>query len=332
MLFSILRLLGLMALCGVWGCPDARADSWQAGVVRLPFQDAAGQANALVWYPSPASEAPWQVGPFQINASQDAPLAQGRFPVVLLSHGRRGTPLSHRDLAAHLAREGFIVVAPTHLGDAASQPLENDQVRVLINRPRQAIAALNAALGDARFSGHADTGRIGMVGYSAGGYTALIVAGAKPDFARASAYCAAEGLGDGGSCMTWADHTGGASTLASWKPPTEPRLKALVLLDPLAIMFDAAGLVSLRMPVLLYRPQDDTYMKATGNALALARNLPLAPQEAVAPGRHFVFLNPCPPQIAAEQALLCQDAAGIDRVAIHREMEKTIAAFLKRSL
>lgn len=332
-MFRALCLGILAALCTGLSLAAAMAAPYQAGVGRMPVEDEAGQANAVVWYPTRAPEVAWQAGPFGIAASLDAPVAEGRFPVVLLSHGRQGGPLSHRELAAHLAREGFIVVAPTHVGDAAGLPLAASQDLVLTGRPRQAIAALDTALRDDRFAAHADPDRIGMIGYSAGGYTGLILAGARPDFALAAAYCRAEGREDAGSCGPARDAPAdGQDPLATWQPPFEPRLKALVLLDPLAIMFGEAGLAGVTMPVALFRPQDDAYMASGANALALAEALPRPPQDFVVPGGHFVFIDPCPNALAAELALICRDAPGIDRVAIHRRLEGDIAAFLKGSL
>lgn len=311
----------------------ATAAPYQAGVVRITIADAAGQAGTVIWYPTKAAETPWQAGPFEIAASQGAPVAEGRFPVVLLSHGRRGGPLSHREFAAHLAREGFVVVTPTHLGDAAGQPLATDQSQILMDRPRQAIAALDAVLRDERFASRVDPDRIGMIGYSAGGYTALVLAGARPDFVLAAAYCQAEGRDDTGSCGPAGNSPAGVpEQLAAWKAPSESRLKALVLLDPLATMFDATGLAAVKIPALLYRPQDDTYMSSSANALALAKNLPLPPQTVVIPGRHFVFVDPCPVKITAEAAIICRDEPSIDRVEVHRKLEGEIAAFLKAHL
>lgn len=311
----------------------AMAASYQAGIVRIAIADAAGQGSTVIWYPTKAAEVPWLAGPFEIIASQGAPVAEGRFPMVLLSHGRRGGPLSHRELAAHLAREGFVVVAPTHLGDAAGGPPATDQSQILMNRPRQAIAALDAVLKDERFASRVDPDRIGMIGYSAGGYTALLLAGAKPDFALAGAYCQTEGRNDTGSCGPASGApAAGPEQLAVWKAPSESRLKALVLLDPLATMFDATGLAGVKIPTLLFRPQDDTYMSSSANALALAKNLPLPPQTVVVPGRHFVFVDPCPGKIAAEAAIICRDEPSIDRVEVHRKLESEIAAFLKGHL
>lgn len=307
---------------------------YQAGVAQIADLDAdlPAQATGVVWYPTKVPEIMWHAGPFRITASRDAPIVEGNFPIVLLSHGRQGGPLSHRDLAAHLAREGFIVIAPTHSGDSVDHPLASSQMQILTRRPNQAIAALDATLRDPRFSHHVDASRIGMVGYSVGGYTGLILAGAKPDFSLAAAYCEMHGRSDLGSCSSSDPTSEEAFEKSDWQPPSDPRLKALVLLDPLATMFDEKGLGPVKIPVMLYRPQDDTYMKSGANALALARSLHPSPIEITMPGRHFVFVDPCPEEISADDALVCVDEPGIDRAGLHRRLRREIAIFLKRNL
>ncbi|MBK5925460.1 dienelactone hydrolase [Rhodovulum sulfidophilum] len=330
-MFRALRLaaFAMLAIIGPWG--PALAAPYHAGVARSAFTTASGQANAVIWYPTDLPEISWQAGPFEIDATREAPVAEGRFPVVLLSHGHNGGPLSHRELAAQLARAGFIVIAPAHMGDTAGQPPRTSQDRILKNRPAQAIAALDAALRNERLAPHADPARIGMIGYSAGGYTGLILAGAKPDFDHAAAYCAKEGHDDTGSCGE-ARFIGISEKLATWSAPSEARLKALVLLDPLAVMFDATGLADVGIPVLLFRPQEDIYMRSAANAVALARDLPRAPQEIVLPGTHFTFVDPCPKDIAGKAAMVCNDPPGIDRPAIHRSLEDDVIAFLNETL
>ena len=55
---------------------------------------------------------------------------------------------------------------------------------------------------------------------------------------------------------------------------TAPKLSAIVLLDPLAALFDAEGLADVRMPVLLFRPEHGDVLREQGNADALAAALP----------------------------------------------------------
>ena len=54
-------------------------------------------------------------------------------------------------------------------------------------------------------------------------------------------------------------------------------------MDPLRFQFDAKGLASVRVPVLLLRAEDDSYLSSKANALALAlaAMLPVPPQQIV---------------------------------------------------
>ncbi|GAB7534836.1 alpha/beta hydrolase family protein [Burkholderia sp. 3C] len=336
-----MRWIVTFVLAIVWTCSvQAAPAAFNAGVSRLTVGDGAAPFDTVVFYPTHEREVPWQAGPFTIEATRNAsPVPDDHFPVVVISHGRDGGPFSHRELATALARAGFIVVLPTHVGDASGYPRAPSQARILMSRPQQAEAALDAVLADPRFSAHADIGRIGMIGYSAGGYTALILAGAKPNFAYASAYCANHD--DPGSCPRPATGNGAhdiqgkavvSADLAAWQPPVDRRLKALVLMDPLAMMFDASGFSAVRVPTMLYRPQDDKYLGSARNALAVVAGLPTPPAVHIVPGNHFVFIDPCPAAVASSVALICQDAPGIDRVEIHRQIDQDIVDFLRANL
>ncbi len=324
-------LIACLAMLGPVHAEDIR---YTAAVSTMMVADPVAAFQVVVFYPTQDPLRAWHAGPFDINASRDAAAVSGmRFPVILLSHGRQGGPMSHRMLATALAQAGFIVVLPTHVGDASGAPLAKSQAEILVNRPRQAKQALAAVLNDARFTSIADQDRIGMIGHSAGGYTALILAGAQPNFAHAAQYCASHH--DPASCPTASAATTPAAnvlTLANWQPDREPRLKALVLLDPLAVMFDRSSLQNIALPSLIYAPQDGSYLNQATNVDVVAAGLPQASFMPRVPGNHFVFIDPCPDAVAKLNALVCQDAPGVDRNAIHLKMTQEIIAFLQQHL
>jgi predicted dienelactone hydrolase len=114
-----MRSLMFSLLLAVAGISTASADprSFHAGITRMTVQDTT-PFDVLIVYPTEAAEVSIEEGPFRFSASRDAAVAAGaRFAVVLFSHGggqRPGTPLGHGDLLLHLARQGFIVIAPFH--------------------------------------------------------------------------------------------------------------------------------------------------------------------------------------------------------------------------
>lgn len=302
-------LTALLLLLGLAAPAAAGPPPFRAGVIRITLAEP--PLTIFIWYPSDAAEQPSQVGPWPIAASAGAPISPGqRFPVILFSHGGGpggGNPLLHRDLGAHLARGGFIVVMPAH---------GNEPPRLVL-RPQQLSRALAAA----------DPARLGAIGFSLGGATTLIAAGAVPDYPRYTAYCR-EHPEDIGPCE------GGGGTDApapsAGATPALP-LRALVLLDPLAALFGPPGLAGLTMPVLLYRPAHSGVIRPEGNAMALAAALPRPPEQVVVPGNHWVFVDPCPPAQQAE-AVVCRDAPGVDRAAVHQQLEERVAAFLRGNL
>jgi|HigsolmetaAR206D_1030411.scaffolds.fasta_scaffold00339_4 Predicted dienelactone hydrolase len=122
-----------------------------------------------VWYP--ASGTP---GTTPRTGSR---IADGRFPVVLFSHGLGGRPTDYQVLLVCWAEAGFVVVAPTypHTGRGAA-----GGVRVLdvVNQPADAsyvlteVLALDRRAGDP-FRGHLATDRVAAAGHSAGGVTTI---------------------------------------------------------------------------------------------------------------------------------------------------------------
>jgi predicted dienelactone hydrolase len=127
--------------------------------------------------------------------------ATGRVPVVLISHGLGSERATFAYLARHLASHGFAVVLPEHpgsnqtrLGDLldgraneVADPLE------FIHRPRDLSVLLDelAAYGipDGSFRGELDLSRVGVIGQSFGGYTALAIAGATLNFSQLERDC-----------------------------------------------------------------------------------------------------------------------------------------------
>ena len=169
-----------------------------------------------------------------------------------------------------------------------------------------------------------------MAGFSAGAYTTLVVAGAKPRFELWPAHCA-EHPGDHELCADMPP-AGTPIKLPDGDLPKETRIKAAVVMAPLGVVFDAEGFAGIGIPVRLYQAADDRVLVNQWNAERVRSLLPRPPESATGPGGHYVFLAPCSPAQAAALPSLCVDAPGVDRAEVHRKINAEIVDFFNRTL
>jgi predicted dienelactone hydrolase len=312
----------------LWG--DDRTPE-RAGMTLVDFRDPldpeAGMDGAI-FYPTWRAPGDTRNGLWAVDALRDAPPADGRFPLILLSHGDGGHRLSHHDLATDLARHGFIVVAVTHPGDSDRDPTAWRGDRVLVGREYDLRGALDAVLADPVFGAHVDRDRIGVAGFSLGGYTALLLAGARPELARFSSYCR---------------DTGAAPATCAEGPPVvrpglgffrDERIKAAYLMAPgPGYFFTPEGMTDVRIPVHIDDPAEDEVLARPYAAERIRDLLPRPPEYDLVPGAgHYAYLAPCPEQLREQTPQLCTDPQGLDRAAFHAELATEMAEFFRSAL
>lgn len=196
---------------------------------------------------------------FKGRALRDAMILkdQGKFPLVILSHGYVGSRFLFTYLAENLASKGYVVVSIDHTDstyrDAAAftSTLVNrslDQLFVLDELER-----LSNGASDSFLDGLVDTSKVGLIGYSMGGYGGLNTcgagysAGALAFFKRMT----------GGSDALDQRGMGNASFMNSKNPE---RITALVALAPWGMnngVWDAEGLAGLKTPTLFVAGSQD---------------------------------------------------------------------------
>lgn len=114
---------------------------------------------------------------FSYPGARDAKVADGKFPLVLFSHGFAGIRVQSSFLTSHLASWGMIVAAPDHpsrdLPHALTFKLGSAQDSIDdLAATLQLVTAENAKAGSL-IEGHVDTEHVAAVGHSAGGATVL---------------------------------------------------------------------------------------------------------------------------------------------------------------
>jgi dienelactone hydrolase len=146
----------------------APAEAFAVGVRQLKLNRGGDRALPVtVWYPARGAAGG--------AAERSAPAADGRFPVVMFSHGLGARPEDYQLLLTRWAAAGFVVAAPRfpHTGRGG-----DGNVLDVLNQPADVsyaltkVLALDAAAGDP-LRGRLATDRVAAAGHSAGGVTTI---------------------------------------------------------------------------------------------------------------------------------------------------------------
>lgn len=276
-----------------------------------------------IWYPSDASARPVTMGVSTMTVAIGGPIRGSALPLVLISHGTGSSFLGHFDTAIALADAGYVVAAVTHTGDNYA-----DQSRSLdvMARPRQISRVIDHMLSSWDQRSSIDPRRIGMYGFSAGGFTTLVSIGGMPNFSAIGPMCS--------------DHPADFACqliVKSSQPVVPPsatdvsdrRIRAAVVAAPaLGFAFAPDGLKRVSVPVQLWRAEADTVLPHPRYSEAVRVALPDAPQYHVVPqAGHFDFLAPCSDALATLAPEICKSAPGFDRAAFHKIFNAALVAF-----
>lgn len=287
--------------------------------VGIPSPD--GPIQTGIWYPSAAPVASRRIGQYMQNVAVDGEINGRGLPLIVISHGAGGSFAQHYDTAIALADAGFVVAAVTHPGD---NDRDQSKFAEFERRPRHITALIDYMLSGWPEHDRIDARRIGMFGFSAGGFTALVAIGGVPDFSLGRAYC-----------VDRPDDWG--TGIRPTAPPSafthDPRISAAVVAAPLGVVFPHDGLARITAPIQLWRAERDEIVPQPFHAQHVYDELTVKPEyHVVANAGHFVFLPPCPLVMWVFARAACSDAWGFDRAAFHRQFNEQVVTFFKTKL
>jgi predicted dienelactone hydrolase len=309
----------------------------------------AGDGPVTVFYPSSSSAKAVERGPFKLALAEQGEPARGNGRLIVISHGSGGSPWVHADLARRMVEAGFVVALPEHQGDNW-----HDMSQVgppsWRRRPAEVSRAIDAVGRDARLSPLLALDTVGMYGMSAGGHTALTLAGGRWSPAQLLKHCEAHLDDDFTTCVGPATHLDGglldgpkkfiARTIIrhrlddpQWYSHEEPRIKAVVAEVPFAVDFDMASLAAPRVPLGLVRAGQDQWLAPAFHISAVLSACAGCTLVADVPGAgHGSLLSPQPlaANMPADTARLLTDPPGFDRAAVPRAHAQIVAFMLKQ--
>ena len=311
----------------------------------------AGTLRISLWYPATAAEQEVDIGPpggpifVTGRIAADAPFADdARHPLILVSHGFGGTAQQMTWLAATLARAGYVVVGVDHPGTNGIDGVTAEGAFAPWERAGDLKAALDAVLTDPKLAAHIDTVRIGVAGFSLGGYTSLLEVGARSDFSQLRAFCT--GPDRDAICNQQLEYPHPMQTDQVAAEPAmaplisrehtdlhDPRVKAAFLIAPAAIQgmnFDS--LRRIRKPVSIALGDADPIAPPKTNGEFAAKLVPGATIDLLPNVGHYDFLSECAPAGLVYAKPYCTDLPGVFRAATHERVEHDAVAFFDMTL
>lgn len=221
-----------------------------------------------IWYPAALEDDEPQQGSYDVflrdgktevtlhgKAVRDAaPLTTaGSFPLVLISHGYPGNRFLMSHLGENLATKGYVTVSIDHTDSTYSDKAAFGST--LVNRRLDVAFALSeisrlTVEEDHFLSGIVDSNNTGLIGYSMGGYGAVITAGGGVTEASV-------GYDWGAPGRTLAMHQAGSER---HEAQMDPRIKAVIPIAPWGMtrdFWDAEGLAGVRIPAFFMAGSQD---------------------------------------------------------------------------
>ena len=319
----------------------AHAHAFEAGWMQIQTAGATADApttTVALYYPTMAAPRVVAMGPFALEVAIGGKPVDKVKALILLSHGNAGTELGHSVLAQALARNGYLVAALRHTGDNWQDRslLETSPERYFDERPRQASRVIDAILANpawkARIASDSQGPLVGALGHSAGGYTVLALAGAKPDLSRMRRHCLTEASEDPIFCSM------GRPGIAPPPSPTDTltlkdeRVRAIVAMSPAAVMLTAESLATVRPATLIYEAQLDRFVVPRFHAEWAGNNLPAANLHRVPNAWHFAFMDTPSMSLPSPDGDVAANPPGFDRDAFLKQLGIEIVAFFDKTL
>lgn len=175
---------------------------------------------------------------------RDAAPDAGTYPLVLISHGYPGNRYLLSHLAENIASKGYVIASIDHKDSTYADQAAFGST--LVNRSLDQLFVLDQIAdlsgGDGFLKGLVDADNTALIGYSMGGYGAMITAGGGVTQGAADAPFAPFG--------TLNIHVAGTETHAALP---DPRIKTAVAFAPWGLTYgvwDAAGLAGVQIPML----------------------------------------------------------------------------------
>jgi len=325
---------------------SASAQNITIGEATIRFNDTFRKRPLIteVWYPATDSIQKHNTGfaPFvRMESVKDGKIANKKYPLIMISHGTGGGRLTLEWLVDILVQNGFMVAAVDHWGNTYDNKIAIDFVTPW-QRPRDISFVLTGLLNDAKFGPTIDKNRIGMAGFSLGGYTTIALAGGVLNFDALKKFTNSP---TGQKEVNIPEFPGLMEVIKTGKPDEsfrnspqhlkDKRFKAYFAVCPaLGQGFtDPLQFKEVDKPLYMVEVESDSITPYKTNAEHYHALIP-ASQYFLINGKanHYVFLGEAADPVKKEAPIYFVDDPSVDRHAIHQQVGEMAAVFFKQNL
>lgn len=314
--------------------------------IAAPSKERDSDLAVTIWYPADPGGKPVTLGEsvffMGTDAMLEAPISRGKYPLILLSHGAGlgGTPQAMSWIATPLAKQGFIVAAPTHPGNTGANRSAAETMKLWL-RPADITATLDAIEKDALFKNNLEADTVGALGLSAGGNTVLALVGARIDPIRLANYCDTNELNP--SLCGWVRQSGvdlhAMDMRLAGRNNKDERIQFAMAIDPAPVdVFQPNTFSEVSIPVEIVNLGRPGKIPRTALASGIAKAIPEGAYSTIEDASHYSMFAECQPG-AAEMAdsekigdPICSDGGGQSRLEIHRQLVNMVTEAFNRAL
>jgi predicted dienelactone hydrolase len=178
----------VISITFLFSCTTQKKAAYKIGRKSVTYTDLSRNRPLVteIWYPTydiptekdtvTSRKAPFKT----VKTIQNANVAKGKFPLLLVSHGTGGNRFSMTWFIEKMVQQGYIVVSVGHYGNTTFNKIPREFVKWW-ERAIDIQYVLTKVLNDEKIRAKIDTSKIGGVGFSLGGYTNIALAGGYVD-------------------------------------------------------------------------------------------------------------------------------------------------------
>ncbi len=343
--FSLAVLLSLLFGL-IWASSTSTSPIPQSAagyaLIAMPAPRRAGELLLHIWYPTDGATPITLIAQNTLfygfhgrrNAQSDGTLR----PLVILSHGSGGNAERLGWIASYLAEHGFVVAAVNHAGTTSQDSLPQRTVQPW-ERAGDVSDIIDFLQKSPPLGLRPDLAHVGVIGFSLGGGTALLTAGARLSKAQFITYCADSmaktdciWLAEGGVDFTQIDTTRYENNMR------DSRISAALAVDPaLTQAMTHQSLAAMAVPVKIINLGRGSTIPAAMLAEKAANAIPSSRYVQIEGAAHFSFLPRCSLFGAmvigiAGDDNICSDVGLLPRDEIQARLKGEIGSFFEQTL